>query len=229
MKIVIHGVDIVASRKLLDDQKRESPQAEIIQMEGKQITLTDMVTAVETKSLFGSSRMIIIENLVSGVFNADKEAILNYLSLVATDNTIIIWESSEIPKKYISPFFSTWKVYNLPYPQILFKFLDMIGTTSAGSILSIFHSLITQKDASVIHTMLVRQFRLLIIAKDTGAEGLSDMQSWQIHKFLQQSKYFSRLELTNDYRELLSIEYKVKSGKTPYSLSQLLDIFLLTL
>lgn len=229
MKLLIHGEDTVDSRRKLDEKKHEHDQFELISIDGKHASLTDLVTAVESSSLFSNKRMIILENLFSGVLTKEKEAILTYLSSVNTDNCIIVWEGSEISKRLTGKYCLSWIIYSFPFPQILFKFLDSIGGVSSSSLLMMFRSLLTQKEAALIHSMLTRQFRMLILAKDMGTAGFPELQSWQARKFLQQAGYFTLSQLINNYRELLSIEYKLKTGQTPYTLSALLDIFIATL
>jgi len=92
-----------------------------------------------------------------------------------------------------------------------------------------FHDLIREKSTEVIFAMIVRQWRLLLIASDLGKPGLSKMAPWQIHKILKQARNFTFKKLFISYRQLLSIDIKIKNGKSPYSLEQLLDIFLLSL
>lgn len=227
--ILIYGEDTQTSRNMLGKKLREYEQYELVRLDGRRVTLSDVVTATETSSLFSSKRIVVIEGLLGGGKNKDNESIVTYLNSASTEHVILIWESGEISKKIISTYFTKWSVFCSSYPQILFKFLDAIHTESNSSLLQMFHSLLTQRDAGLIYTLLVRQLRLLLIVKDMGASGLSDMQSWQIRKLQQQANRFSFREIVYSYRELLAIDYRIKSGNTPYTLSQLLDIFLVTL
>lgn len=229
MKVLIHGEDTVASSHKFDEKKHEYEQLELITIDGKRTSLTDVVTAIETSSLFGNTRLIKIENVFGGVVTKEREAILTYLSSVNTENCIIVYESSEVAKRLISKYCLSWTIYSFPFPQILFKFLDSIGSTSPSSLLMMFRSVLTQKEAALIHSMLTRQFRMLLLAKDMGPSGFPELQSWQARKFLQQAGYFTLPQLISCYRELLSIDYKLKTGQTPFGLSQLLDIFIVSL
>ena len=76
--------------------------------------------------------------------------------------------------------------------------------------------------------MILRQWRLLLMVKDQEAavEGLA---SWQAGKLKYQGRAFTMDTLINSYRQLLAIDYKIKTGQTPYSLRQLLDFFLLNI
>lgn len=229
MLTLIHGEDIVVSRKTLNELKTKYPAFEKISLDGAKATLTDVVTAADSLSIFVQQKLIIIENLLSFSGNREKEAILDFLGDKKIAAEIIFWEPKEVPKAVLKKYLSKAKVIFCSLPPILFKFLDSIGEKPLQSVLTMFKSLTAEREAEFVLSMLIRQMRSLIIASDLGEKGFAGMPSWQAFKFIRQSRYFNLNSLISSYRQLLSLDAKVKMGATPYSLAELLDIFFVSL
>lgn len=229
MLTLIHGDDAVISRKTLDELKIKYSPYEKISFDGAKVTLTDIVSASDSLSLFGQQKLIIIENLLGASGNREKEAILDFLSDKKIAAEIIFWEPKEVPKTVLKKYFTGEKVIFCQLPPILFKFLDSIGEKPVPTVLSMFNKLTADREAEFILSMLIRQWRNLIIASDLGEKGFSGAPIWQAFKFIKQSRYFKLNDLISSYRQLLSLDAKIKMGLTPYSLAELLDIFFVSL
>lgn len=229
MLTIIHGDDIVASRKILYEEKEKEADAEIIRIDGSKLTLADLASSSETISLFGIKRIIIIENLLAGTLTKQKESLLSYLGKSQFPDHIV-WESQEISKALLHKYFSKAKIIACQPPALIFKFLDSIGARPASYLLSLFRQVLVQADPEFIFVMILRQWRYLLIAKDLGQKGMMSLLSpWQSRKFVEQARYFTLGQLTVSYRNLLSMEYRIKTGKIPYSLAELIDIFLISI
>lgn len=228
MLILIHGDDIVTSRKTIDTEKTKYQDGETIYIDIVKTEISEILTACESPSLFSNSRTIIIENLFSSGLNKAKEKILSYLNTQKTEYLIIIWEKTEIKSETIKKYLNKAKVITCQQPLLLFKFLDSLGGDT-HHIITLFHSLLEQREEELIFTMLLRQFRYLIIAKDLKERGFKDMSTWQGAKFVNQARLFNKDKLIKSYRNLLSIDHNIKTGQTSYTLRQLLDIFLINL
>jgi len=72
--------------------------------------------------------------------------------------------------------------------------------------------------------MMIRQIKLLIIAKDLGKKGLGNMPSWQKEKLTSQAKFFTLEHLLEIYKKLLEIDFKQKTSRDVFSLSSRLDL-----
>lgn len=228
MIIIIHGDDLISSRKALEQEKLKDEGNEMIYLNGKESALSDLVTAVSSLSLFQNKKTIIIENLFSSGISKAKEELFDYLKKNNQGAKIVIWEKSEISKSSVKKYLGEVREIFCNFPLLLFKFLDSIGFDKTLS-LSLFRSSLKQREAELIFTMILRQIRLLIVAKDMGAKGLDAMQKWQIFKLEKQARLFSLEELIKIYRRLLLIYYQIKTGQTPLNMSELLDIFLTSL
>lgn len=229
MLILIHGDDIVSSRKALREEKSRLEGSEVVTLDGRKIVLSDIIIATQSVSLFASGKTTIVEDLLKGGINKQKEIILSYLTKSGDLSDVILWEGFEVEKTKINKFFPKAKIIHFPLPKLLFQFLDLLGAKPPSLLIPMFWQLLKQKEAEFIFVMILRQLRFLIIAKDMGQRGLRDLSPWQARKFTNQSRFFSFEELTLAYRSLLTLEYKIKTGRTPYSFSKALDIFLATL
>ncbi len=229
MITLIHGEDITASRKVLFDLKEKHASSEKIYFDGAKITLSDLVSSTDSLSLFGEDKLIIIENLLAGTISKEKESMLAFLGNTKSTAHIVVWEQKEIGKTVIKKYFSSAKIIFCPLPAVLFKFLDSVGVKPVGEVLNMFHVLTHDQEAELVYSMLIRQWRYLIIAADLGEKGFAAMLPWQIAKFISQARSFELKKLIGSYRQLLSLDLKVKMGRTSYTLNQLLDIFFASL
>ncbi|MBI3379197.1 hypothetical protein HY029_00410 [Candidatus Gottesmanbacteria bacterium] len=229
MLTLIHGDDIVSSTKVLEDIKTRYPDYEKVYLRGTTSTLTDVVIATDSLSLFASQKLVIIENLIEGADADKKDKILSFLTEKKTSCEVVIIEQKEISKTILKKYFAQAKTILCQIPAILFKFLDSIGDKSVPQVLSMYHQITDNRDPEFIISMLIRQWRNLIIASDLGESGFSGMPSWQSYKFIKQARFFTLPSLILSYRQLLSLDLKVKMGLSPYTLRQLLDIFFVSL
>jgi len=229
MLTLIHGEDIVSSRKKLEEEKIRLGDIEIIRLDGAKASLSDLVLACQTRSLWSEKKLVIIENLLFGGLSKNKQELLSYLGRLDKQIQVIIWEGKEADKSTIRKYFPRAKEILCKPPQLIFRFLDFLGSASSQQILSLFHACLQQREAELIFSLLLRRFHFLVITADLGKKGLADLNPWQADKLMHQARYFTADKLILSYRKLIFLEYQLKSGQTPYTLSELLDIFLVTL
>ncbi|PJE67598.1 hypothetical protein COU95_01515 [Candidatus Shapirobacteria bacterium CG10_big_fil_rev_8_21_14_0_10_40_9] len=213
---IIHGDNIVQSRKRLTEilEKARKEGTEIVYLDGTKVTITEVRSALESGSLFGKNRLVVIENL------KEKPEILTYLKKGKFDNDLILWEQKEIKREIIPGV--ELEIFKLP--PLIFSFLESIRPGSSKESLRLLSELKKGEEPEMIFYMLVRQFRFLILARDLGDSGLSDLSLWQQKKFLKQAENFSLEQLLEIYRKLLEIDFKQKTSSDPYSLSSRLDL-----
>lgn len=229
MMILIHGEDINLSRNKLLEEIEENKDAEIIKLEGIKVSKEEVVLACETRSMLNPQKILVFQNLFKGIISKERSDIIAYLLNIKDGIDLYFWEDRELEKLKINKYLSKIKSYKFQYPSSLFNFLDSIGAENRISLIRKFHELLRQIDAELIFYMIIRQWRNLITVKDVGVTGMLPMPVWQAGKFARQANYFSLENLILNYRQLLAIDYKIKTSSTPYSLTQLLDIFLLSL
>jgi len=222
MILVLHGENYVQSRNRLFDilEERKNKSGEIIRFEGKNLTLEELALALESRSLFGRSRTVIIENLFSLKKTLSLEKILDFL-INKENEDVVIWEEEEISpaiiKKYSPPFsFQLFKV-----PKILFYFLENFKPGLKKTNLENFHRCLAQEDAQFIFAMLIRQVRLLLLAKDNSIENLPE---WQRKKLFSQARLFDFNTLKKIYNLLMEIDFRQKISSSPFDLVFSLDL-----
>ncbi len=213
---ILHGENIVQSRKRLTEilEKSRKEGTEIVYLDGTKVTITEVRSALESGSLFGESKLVVIENL------KEKPEILTYLKKGKFDNDLILWEQKEIKREILPG--AEMEVFKLT--PLIFSFLESLKPGSVKESLRLLSELKKGEEPEMIFYMLVRQFRNLILARDLGAPGLSEMALWQQKKFLKQAENFNLEQLLEIYRKLLEIDFAQKTSTDPFNLSSRLDL-----
>ncbi len=114
--IILHGDNQVASRQALLTAKEGRPLLEFM---GSDLTLEQLVNAVETNSLFGQANTVVIEGIFSQRPSTNKKSIIAYLEAHQEAN-IILWESKDVTSQLKN--FKPAPKYDLP--KYIFNFLD---------------------------------------------------------------------------------------------------------
>lgn len=103
----------------------------------------------------------------------------------------------------------------------IFELVDALGIRNGRQASESLHNLLRHQDAGSIFGMIVRQFRLLLLAKEIldnrGGEGdvarLIKIPPFVAQKISLQARRFSRENLDSIYHRLLIVDEAVKSGK----------------
>lgn len=222
MITIIHGDDIVASRKFLNEEKSKTENTKTF---SGSYLLTDIIQTLEG-SLFEGETSVFIENLLGKKKNTEKEEIISYLSKNASLTNVYIWEDTEIPVKTLQIFKTAQnKIFKLP--KLLFTFVDSLKPETGKNLIVLFHQLLDQTDADFIFAMIIRQFRLLIaISVEDSIDEVKRLSPWQIAKIKKQKLFFTEEQLFLQHNKLFSIDSKLKTGTLSLSLIQAIDFFL---
>jgi len=225
--LILHGDNIVASRKILNQKIEESKAkgSEVERFNGKKITSNQLQQALESKALFGTERIIVVENLLSSSPSKTKTNIVNYLKKNIFEN-LILWEGKEIKK--LAGFKKT-EIQLFKLPPTIFQFLDSLGPGNGAKSLSLLHACIKQGSAEMVFYMLVRQIRFLIMAVDLGEKGLVGLHPFQQRKIAHQAERFTLPQLVSFHRKLLQIDWQQKTGQASMPLSSQLDLLIASL
>ena len=224
---IILGDNIAASRKRLQKiiEKAKSDGLEVVSVSGAKITYSDIRKLLESGSLFGKTKLVVIENFLSSTKSKEKEIILDFLTAKTFEHDLILWEDSNL--KNIS--FKGAEKEEFKIPQTIFRFLDLLTPDKTQESLAVLDILKKTEDANIIFFMIIRQFRNLIIAKDLGGEGLVGSTPWQKDKYLTIAQKFTTERLLQFYGKLLEIDYAQKTSNDLFSLSSRLDLLILNL
>lgn len=223
MIFLIHGNDILSSRKYFIDQKDENS----LLIDAQDLNLIELKQTIQGSGLFNNSKKILLDNL----FTKKGQKYIDDVITIINENPeaeVIIWSNKEITNKKIA----TLKNYSdkkFNYPQNLWNFLDNLTPNNSESILN-FHNTLNTTEPEIIFSMIIRQFRLLLgISSDdkNNIDELKRIAPWQKTKLLRQSSLFNTNKLEKIYKKLYIIDKNLKTGKTNLTLTQNIDIFLL--
>lgn len=225
--LILHGDNMVASRKVLNQNIKQAKTKgnETLRFNGKKLTLNELQQALESKSLFGTERLIIVENLLSSSPSKTRTDLFNYLKKNFFVN-LILWEGKEI--KRLAEFKKA-KIQLFKLPPTIFQFLDSLTPGEGKTSLSFLHLCLKQGSAEMVFYMLARQLRLLIMAADLGKKGLTSLHPFQQEKIARQAKKFTLSQLLSLHQQLLKIDWQQKTGQAPMPLSSQLDLLIASL
>jgi len=229
MITIIHGDDIVLSRKYLQEQKQNSISPYVF--DGI-IDLPTIAQITQGSGLFSTEKNIFVENFFSKnkLNSSEAKSIIDYINKNQSQFDLFFWEANLLQKKSIA-LFTNPSVKTFKIPQAIFLFLDSIKPANFKSSITLFHKALENTAAELIFFMLQRQFRLLLCILDKNAKKTIDevlrLAPWQKGKIERQAKLFSIGELKNIYKWLYEIEMAQKTGNLPYSLAHAIDFLLL--
>jgi hypothetical protein len=220
---VYSGEDIISSRKAflghLESLKKDN--LEVLRMAGKDLTVEELALLSAPTSLFGEKRVLAIENLLSGVKSKEKEKIIGIVPSLPCP--IVIWEGKDFTPAEQQKF-SGFNFKNFKLPATMFHFLESIAPDKAKANLVKFQMALENADVNFLFLMLVRQVRLLILAKEK--KDILKLPSWQKAKLQKQAAPFTEEALILIYKRLLQIDFQQKTSGSPYSLENLLELLL---
>lgn len=117
----------------------------------------------------------------------------------------------------------------------IFKLVDAISTQEGEQATDMLHALLEIQDPASIFSMIVRQFRLLILARELADQGggpddlireykvKPKTHPYVANKIFTQVRRFKMSELVAAYQRLLEIDREVKTSQVPLDLE--LDMF----
>ena len=229
MITLLHGDNESASRVYLSALKQEVSDTEIRIVDGRQIDEPSLIEAVESRSLFNESVLIVIEQLFGKLGKKQKiqERYAAILKESSKNADIILWEKREagaVLLKLLGPTASV-KLFNIP--SVIFQFLDAFEPHSAPKLLGLFKQTVQTEAPELVHALLSRRLRQLLMVFDgTVPPGL---QSWQVSRLTRQAKLFTMDKLLTMYQNLLDIEFSIKSGTSAFDMKQHIEQFIIYL
>lgn len=228
MLTIIHGTDIVASRKFFLDQKQSHPEA--LSLDAESVNLTDLAQVIEGGGLFGESKYIFIEQfLIKRKKSSDYKDVIAYLDTHADEHTIFLWENKELDIA-TQKAFKKAAVRPFKLPQTLFTMLDNIKPGNGKLLIKQFHETIESTEVEMVFFMLIRQFRMLLALTDqTSNQEIDEVKklTWQRAKMQKQATAFEIDQLLSLYSKLFEIERGQKTGTLSVPLTTAIDFFLL--
>lgn len=229
MITILHGEQHVRSRTALTLQldRARTQSKQITRLEPKQLDEKSLSVALQTQSLFGEERVIVIEELHSLPKSKKKDALLQTLAAESknAELDIILWEKKQLTATELKVF-PTAKSEVFPLAKVMFTWLGSVTGSQLPSQKAKMVKLLQESAESdgeqFCFAMLARQVRMLIEAKEMAVGSTNP-------KLISQAKNFSWQQLLSLHKQLVLIDQKVKTSATPFSLTGQLELLLSTL
>lgn len=191
--LLLHGPAIEASRRKLQELRKKFNSDNVIVFDEK-TDQQQILVNLQSQSLFDSERLVIIENLTEG---------LNLPTDINKLTTLILWFDHKIDKKEWSGFEEFF------FPEArevsVFPLLDLLAAKDFGAYLEIKKLKAGGFDIHYFLTMVFYLLRNLVVTPKTAP-------SFVKQKLEKQRSFFSKEKLIELYKEILEIDFKLKSG-----------------
>lgn len=198
--LLLHGSAKAASRKKLVEVKQKFDQNSVVVFE-EGFDLQTILGSLATPSLFSEERLIIIEN--------PPEDFTNF-PLTPNPYTLILWFDHEVGlKKSIMEYVKKNKGEILFFPEArevsVFPFLDYLAAKDKKAFLEVNKLKNAGFDMQYFLTMVFYLLRNLAVTPKTAPQFVKD-------KLIRQRKNFDLEKITNLYKEIIEIDFKIKLG-----------------
>lgn len=227
MTILIHGDDTNSSYKHLQ-QLKEDYDGEKVTLVAKELTTVTLAESLQSTSLFETKKLLVVEN------PKGNKKLFDSLD-VSEEFDLIIYETSKLTSAETASLqkkLPKLKIEEFKLSPTVFKFVDSLKPGNAKVIFPLWQTYIASEEPEIAFAMIVRQFRLLILAKDGFKffpDDLKNLSPWQRTNLENQTKNFTKDELLASYKKLQKIDYQTKTGQTPLDLAASLELFLVSL
>jgi hypothetical protein len=219
MITLLHGDHIEASRAELVRRKAEASGKEVRTLDGSSIDTGTLTQALESGSLLGGETAVFIERLFGKL--GRKTKLIESLAEILTrsDADVVLWEDKEVGATVLKSLDKAEiKLFKLP--TIIFQFLD-------HPTLELYGKLIETEAPELVHSMLAKRIRQLIQIRDSIIP--VGLQGWQAARLTRQAKSVTMDKLLFMYKKLLAMEFSIKNGTNPFTLSELTQQLLIDL
>lgn len=221
MITVICGEDIVSSRNYFSQLQSslKIKNYEIASLRAEEIFEIRRWLG-DSMSLFSQKKAFFIEHLDKKI-KKDNKKIAEEIAALSKDKTIEIYDWEEVASRQLK-LNKLAKIKEFKPDISIFKLLDNLYPHNKVTFITQLQKLSADIDPGFIFHMLTRHMRNLILVKMEIMP--PKMQSWQFYKLQSLTKWWKIENLVNFYEALGKIEIAQKTGRSPYSISQSLDI-----
>lgn len=223
---IYHGENHDLSRKELQKLTDTFKDKELVVLDGKSATLTQLTQSTQSQSLFGGDRLVVIENLLSKRLSkksADVKVLTMWIKDLKKTDEVAFWEEKELSKTTLNLFGSGIDVAVFKPDRALFTFVESLRPGNQKESLILLHEALSLDAIELIFSMVSRQLRLLLTAKDNGK---LELAPWQLRKIQKQAHAFTLEHLYTLYHALLDIDVTIKSGLSPFTLKEQVELLI---
>lgn len=191
-RLLLHGPVKAASRKKLIELKQKFTGDVVVFEEGADLQI--IKTALFSQSLFTDQQLIILENPPEALFDNEQRT---------TNNELILWFDHKIdPKDWLG-------FEELFFPESkgvsVFPFLDLLAVRDKRAFLEIEKLKADGFDIFYLLTMVFYLLRSLAVTPKKASDFVRK-------KLDRQRESFSKEKIEELYKDMLEIDFKIKSG-----------------
>ncbi len=222
--LILHGENMVQSRNTLStliDQAR-SLGKQVLRLEAKKLEPKALGEEMGAASLFGESRLIVVEELHSLPTSQRKTQLIKILGEQSDSEDIVLWEKRQLTATMLKQF-SKAKNQEFKLTKSLFQWLDTVNGQSKLQ-KQLFETAIEQDGEMMCFTMLIRQVRLLIQVSEGQTETLAP---FMLTKLKRQASTFTLNQLLQLHHRLLDLDLAQKTSTLKLSLMQELELLMI--
>jgi hypothetical protein len=206
--LLLHGDDLYTSRERFNHE-RESALGEIISLDGKRISLSQLVQALESQSLLEAERTVLIESLLS---KGSAEVIAGFFKIINQEGPkVILWEDRQIPARHQKKLPQAQMV-EFKLPKLIFKYLESLRPNNAQESLALLRKNLNLSDPGYVFNMVIWHLRHLLIIRGKEFGQFYPLSPWRQKRLKRHSSCFTFRQLKSLYERLLGIDVKRKSG-----------------
>lgn len=178
----------------------------------------------EAVNLFGQSPVYLFERLSKLAKGRTKTKEKELIAALGTTESVIVldWEGGSSGyelgafKKMASRFLEAKPA------GTIFDLLDACIPNNLRQFLKILDTTLLTQDEHFVYTLLIKHMRKVLLARLGGVDPKTP--PWQRGKLVAQSKRFDEEKLFGLYEGLVKIDIAQKTGATPYSLRQSVEL-----
>jgi len=206
--IIIHGSNQVKAQEKLSSLIAEAQKKglEIEKKEAKDLSSASLSQSLNSSSLFSSSRLIIINDLLSLPQSNNRKKLIEILKKAKTKN-LIVFEGKDVHPATIKSL-SALQIFHFKEDLSIYKFLESLVPGKPKPALKILKEIVDSRQSlEKLFFMLIRHTRQLIQVKTSESLKLAP---WQLSKLKKQSSLFTTNQLIDLHQKLYKIDKRQK-------------------
>jgi len=222
MLTIICGENTIAAYNFFLERKKEFIDKKYEVLEIKPEAFEELVTwQSENLSLFTKKRVFFTRNLNKKI-NKKNERTLNFISQIAKDKNINIFDFEESIEKRNIKIQKNVLIKEFKLPTSIFNFLDSFYPGNFKNVIKNLNLLLETTAVELIFFMVTKRIRQLLMVKFNNK--INGIQLWQLKKLNSQAKLWSKKSLIKLYQSLFQLEIKEKTSNNPFELKKSLEL-----
>lgn len=182
-----------------------------------------------TSNLFAEKKLHVFKNIflfqvTRGKLSTKIEEVMKFLASAQNSVSMAFVEEDSNKAKYYKLFFPKATYHDYKLPGYLFSYLDNLKPGNMKRCFEYFQKSLESSPVEILFFMTKRRVKELL--QLTAGELKGNYQPWMLGKLKMQAKEWNGDKLLQFYSSLFNSEKLIKTGKTPYTTRQSLEVIL---